>query len=573
MDRRACFVLLLLLQLLAVTSLLHAPLPADASAAAADSDTTAIAAPDAPVVDPLTAGGSCGLPLRSSPHPAQREEELWRRHEEATHDVAVPLPVLLQPAESLTVEHAESAAGDPAVTDAPTRVASAESDKAADVLPDAVPAASDSTLTSAVESAPVAASSAPAKGQPAPAASVAPKKKSKGRPARPASANGKPLVTLVMIIKDEMRSLPATLNSVLGHVDRYCLVDTGSTDGGDQFVLRWFAQHLEPDQWQLHRETFVDFSTTRNLALRLAGNVSEFILFLNGDDRLVGGRAMRAFLEERRHLGGTDEEAMYIVPVRYGGMGAGRSERLSRAANHFVPGWPTDDWAHWRYEGVTHEVYVSQRALQSGIQMLYVPDDGPHAFHIFHDVTYDTPRAKEQRFRLDIELLLKEVAEVPAKPNRPRSLLYLGQSYNNLGEWAEAYRWLNERLAVDYPRRTPVGEDNERSRAAGMAATAAGRMGKGAKEVLRLLRSAHEHCPTAYTLLQLARFHWEQKSDRAAAQRLASQSAQYLSGRRATSVLCPDDQPIVRQQLPKLMDELKRAEAKEKKTKEKKKKK
>lgn len=139
------------------------------------------------------------------------------------------------------------------------------------------------------------------------------------RPALPASAKGKPLVTLCMIVKNERASLVSTLNSVLGHVDRYSILDTGSTDGSLELMEAWFRTHLDQQQeaeaqeggdrqWQLHRGPFVDFSTTRNEALRLAGSASEFVLFLNGDDRLVHGARMRRWLEERRWMRGIEEE-------------------------------------------------------------------------------------------------------------------------------------------------------------------------------------------------------------------------------------------------------------------------
>lgn len=78
-----------------------------------------------------------------------------------------------------------------------------------------------------------------------------------------------------------------TLNSVLGWVDRYSILDTGSTDNTITLMNDWFKKHLEVDQYQLFQEPFVDFSTTRNRALKLAGPDSEFILMMNGDDRLV----------------------------------------------------------------------------------------------------------------------------------------------------------------------------------------------------------------------------------------------------------------------------------------------
>jgi hypothetical protein len=136
----------------------------------------------------------------------------------------------------------------------------------------------------------------------------------------------KPLVTLVMIVRNEANSIVHTLESTLNFIDRYSIVDTGSTDETKQLMTNWFQSHLTNEQWNIFERPFIDFSTTRNEALQLAGNVSEFIFMLNGDDSLVGGHAFRQFLQKRAKFTGP-QEAMYIVPINYGGKGMGRSER------------------------------------------------------------------------------------------------------------------------------------------------------------------------------------------------------------------------------------------------------
>ena len=179
---------------------------------------------------------------------------------------------------------------------------------------------------------------------------------------------------------------------------------------------------------------------------------------MNGDDRLVGGAAMRAFLNRKRGLTALDE-AIYIIPIDYGGLATGRSERLARSRNHFVPDWPNDDWNHWRYEGVTHEAYLCNKALHTGAQIIYT--DG--SFYVYHDVTYDTNERKESRFKLDIKLLLEEIQTKPDRHNTPRSIYYLAQSYYNIGEFDSAYEWYLKRVDANYPRPTPLGEDNEKA--------------------------------------------------------------------------------------------------------------
>ena len=63
-----------------------------------------------------------------------------------------------------------------------------------------------------------------------------------------------PLLGLVMIVKNEARGIVDTLASVIPFVDRWTILDTGSTDGTQDLI----RQHVGPDG-QLFEEPFVDF--------------------------------------------------------------------------------------------------------------------------------------------------------------------------------------------------------------------------------------------------------------------------------------------------------------------------
>lgn len=359
----------------------------------------------------------------------------------------------------------------------------------------------------------------------------------------------KPLVTLVMIVKNEANGIRSTLDSVLGYVDRYCIVDTGSTDKTIEIITKFFETNLEPWQYALHHEQFIDFSTTRNRALLLAGPDSEFVFMLNGDDRLVGGREFRRFLETNRHLRGIQEE-MYIVPVNYGGISIGRSERIARSANHFVPNWPNDELNHWRFEGVTHEVYVNQHALQNGVEMLYTNE----GFEVYHDISHDTKESKRARFELDVELLSNEIKMTgETHPNYARSLYYLAQSYYNLNRWDDAYYYYTLRVNTNYPHPTDPTADNEKSRSYLLMSLMASKIGKSRAEAIELLEHSYSYCPTSYSLLLIA-MQYRQLGRFEEAKRTALQALERLHV--GTSIVCGDDDNIVRRQLPIVMSDL-----------------
>ncbi len=145
------------------------------------------------------------------------------------------------------------------------------------------------------------------------------------------------LLTLSMIVKDEEATIARTLRSVKPFVDRWVIVDTGSTDATRDVV----RQEMAGVPGELHEQPFVDFSTTRNCALDLAGSSTEFILWLDADDALENGKALRSFLARERNAKGPDREAYYVrvhLGITFD------SARIVRAR------------AGWRFRGVVHEV-------------------------------------------------------------------------------------------------------------------------------------------------------------------------------------------------------------------------
>ena len=117
------------------------------------------------------------------------------------------------------------------------------------------------------------------------------------------------LVTLSMIVKDEEKTLARTLASARPFIDRWVILDTGSTDGTREVI----RETLAGVRGELHEEPFADFSTTRNRALDLAGTDTEFVMWLDADDELTDGAALRAFLEQERGAGDPSREAYFQI--------------------------------------------------------------------------------------------------------------------------------------------------------------------------------------------------------------------------------------------------------------------
>ena len=114
----------------------------------------------------------------------------------------------------------------------------------------------------------------------------------------------RPLICLVMIVRDEAKGIRETLRSVLQHVDRWLILDTGSSDGTQEII--WETLARVPGI--LVQEPFVDFGTSRTRALELAGEECVYTLMLSGNEVLRGGAELRRVAEEHEGKTGAEHE-------------------------------------------------------------------------------------------------------------------------------------------------------------------------------------------------------------------------------------------------------------------------
>lgn len=125
--------------------------------------------------------------------------------------------------------------------------------------------------------------------------------------------DGRPLLGLVMIVKDEAHTLPATLLAIKPWIDVYYILDTGSTDGTQDAIRKTLGPNGEV--WE---EPFIDYGRSRNRALEIAQNTKNlggppiFSLMLSADETVHNGEGLRRFCEEHRDKIGPTEEAYYV---------------------------------------------------------------------------------------------------------------------------------------------------------------------------------------------------------------------------------------------------------------------
>lgn len=222
-------------------------------------------------------------------------------------------------------------------------------------------------------------------------------------------------ICLNMIVRNEAAIIERCLASVAPWIDRYAILDTGSTDGTPEIIERFMTERGVSGM--TFEGTFENFSQARNLALDYArlqcelGDGCDWILLCDADMRLVVDEP--EFRE--RMASQTEGLGINALLVRQEAGLSYDNVRLVRRD------------AEARYVGSTHEfLSVNGVAKLAGVRFLDHADGS----------------SRKEKFERDERLLLKELEE---KPNDPRTMFYLAQTYKDLGRWADSRYWYARR--------------------------------------------------------------------------------------------------------------------------------
>jgi glycosyltransferase involved in cell wall biosynthesis len=208
-------------------------------------------------------------------------------------------------------------------------------------------------------------------------------------------------ICLCMIVKNEAPVIQRCLNSVRPVIDRWLVVDTGSTDGTQDIVRA--ALHDLPGM--LHERPWRDFAFNRTEALELARPHGGYTLIIDADDTLDVPQDFRMpSLDADSYSDDID-----FNTIRY------RRPQLIKAA---LP---------WRYKGVLHEFLVCDEARSTG-QL-------PLILRINHD---GARRRDPDTYRKDAALLARALATETDPLLMSRYTYYLAQSHRDCGELDQA---------------------------------------------------------------------------------------------------------------------------------------
>ena len=268
-------------------------------------------------------------------------------------------------------------------------------------------------------------------------------------------------VCLNMIVRDEAMVIERCLASVRPYVDRWLIVDTGSTDD----TMHRVESAMKGIPGELVERPWRDFGHNRSEALDLARGRADHLLFIDADETLAGQSAAKW-----PSLDG----AAYSIEARYGEL---RYDRLSVVSTKLP----------WRWEGVLHEY------LDAGTELAQ-----PRIPGFWIDVKPEGARSRDpHKFEKDAALLELVVRRDPANA---RNVFYLAQSYRDAGNPTAAREWYRKRASMG-------GWDEDVWYAKYQIACMAEKLGEPAEAVVSAYLHAYESRPCrAEPFVALARF-------------------------------------------------------------------
>jgi glycosyltransferase involved in cell wall biosynthesis len=206
---------------------------------------------------------------------------------------------------------------------------------------------------------------------------------------------------LNMIVRNETANLERCLGAIVDHIDCWVIGDTGSTDGTQDFIKKFFAVRNLPGE--LHSFPFENFEQARNAALDCACAST-----LGYDYLLLADADMELVVEDESFRDRLQEPGYLLLQQAESGLRYWNARLVQRNAGA-------------RYRGVTHE-YLDVPGGVKELRGVWYKD------HVSGSNRVD-------KFERDIRLLTEALGQ---EPNNRRYWFYLAQSYRDAGQTAKA---------------------------------------------------------------------------------------------------------------------------------------
>lgn len=225
------------------------------------------------------------------------------------------------------------------------------------------------------------------------------------------------LIHLCIMVKNAGPLFEKVLEENLSVIDRWTILDTGSTDGTQDVVRKV----LKNKKGKLYEEPFINFRESRNRCLDLAGKTCKYNLML--DDTYVIRENLRNFLNVVR---GDQFASSYSLLI------------VSNDSEYYSNRVTMSDKGH-RYIYTIHEVIQ----VEGNKETVLIPKEATY----IHDYRADyMEKRTADRKQYDLKLLYDMIKE---DPTNPRHYYYLAQTYICLEDYENAAIWFKRRATTE----------------------------------------------------------------------------------------------------------------------------
>lgn len=231
---------------------------------------------------------------------------------------------------------------------------------------------------------------------------------------------GVPKIGICMIVKNESHIIHEVLNSTLGLIDTFCILDTGSTDNTIQIVEEFYQK--AGVQGEVIRGDWKGFGASRSEALKLCDGKMDYILMIDADDLMGFPPNGKEFLKQtlQQH-----QPNAVIVPIKRGNILYERTQIFKAGDN-------------WRYVGVLHEYPTNDKQNNKIVRL-------PNEIFMVGRTLGSRSMQDGNKYLKDAETILKELEK---EPDNDRYVFYLAQSYRDGGNIPEAVKWYKKRVEM-----------------------------------------------------------------------------------------------------------------------------
>jgi glycosyltransferase involved in cell wall biosynthesis len=233
--------------------------------------------------------------------------------------------------------------------------------------------------------------------------------------------SAKPLVAVVLMVKNEASVITQTLQPYIdGGIQDFVVYDTGSTDG-TQYIAHNLFETYGLQNAHVIEEPFIDFSTSRNHAIEAAETIFPeipFILMPDAEWYMHGVDELIQFCADNV----LSVESSYLISIRNDHCSF-YTTRLMRSHKNV------------RFVGPVHEVL-------NRLTITRLPD----TCYFEWGSSKNGKEKTAQRWQRDKILLLQGLDK---NPRDPRTLFYLAQTYDCLGELDNAFNYYLQRTMIN----------------------------------------------------------------------------------------------------------------------------